>query len=43
VLNNKKKDHNGWKLVDDFHVTVLFIGKEEDRLGKPLFIAFEEN
>ena len=29
VWKHHKADSNGWKNVDDFHVTVMFLGKDE--------------
>ena len=37
VWKHHKPDSNGWKNVDDFHVTVMFLGKDEYKLDKPLF------
>lgn len=37
IWRHGKQDHNGWKNVDDFHVTVMHVGKDEDKMDKPLY------
>jgi hypothetical protein len=32
----KKESVNGWRKPGDFHVTVLYIGKDEEKAQKPI-------
>jgi hypothetical protein len=34
---NGKKDSNGWRKPEDYHVTTFFVGKDEERTEKQIY------
>ncbi len=37
VWINNKKDSNGWKKPEDYHVTVYYVGKDEEKTSHELY------
>ena len=40
--SKKRKVSNGWRMTDDFHVTSLFIGRDEENTENDFYKYFEE-
>lgn len=37
IWTKNQRDHNGWKKVDDYHVTSLFLGKDAEKMNHEIY------
>jgi len=41
VVTGKAESDEGWHAPTDYHVTCLFVGKDQARLSGPIYKAFK--